>query len=602
VDRGSRVRSLSTIDELRQQAIDLQDLAATTPAPLYVQACPGAGKTRVIVDRHLRSDPAPRRRGRALVSFTNVACNEIRQRCHDQGRPDLTRFPHFVGTIDTFIWLYLVRPFLAPDRTWRRIDSWDRIRAVAEVPEKIPLSAFQFRDELNPRSRTAQLLEQPSTAAILGKLKKEDRVSDAEAKALAARRGYTDAGYLTGHEVRVYATYHLQNPDLAISDTLKSRFEEIVIDEAQDCSNLDLTILQHLHDAGVPLVFVCDPDQAIYEFRGAEPKLVREFGAKLGTRLDLTGNWRSSPAICTFSATLRDPAGGRPADVPVGQHHDTATGVLLVPIDQQHTTLDAVATFQDHAERLGIPVDQQLVLAHNGQALPRTTYGGSPPPSEPSGARLAWAVGVLADPRFTSRHREVACDIVERALLRFWYSETDGQSVDAICELHGIDRVQFRRKAARIGSNVPSVDDGTLQTWCSAVNGLLKQHSPQLGLERSPQRGLLRVGSLGTQLPRIAANLPTSVTATSPRASVIHQVKGEEVDAVLIIIPDDKRAQPLVEAWTTNDSQSEITESVRVLYVAATRARRLLAITLPAGLLDVLRTYLCDQSIAQSQS
>ncbi|WDZ88900.1 UvrD-helicase domain-containing protein [Nocardiopsis sp. HUAS JQ3] len=46
---------------------------------LWVKACPGAGKTRVIVDRHL-AQPPPGRRGRAIASFTRAASREVRSR------------------------------------------------------------------------------------------------------------------------------------------------------------------------------------------------------------------------------------------------------------------------------------------------------------------------------------------------------------------------------------------------------------------------------------------------------------------------------------------------------------------------------------------
>jgi DNA helicase II / ATP-dependent DNA helicase PcrA len=305
---------VTPIDESRRQAREQQRVVVAASAPLFVQACPGAGKTRIIVDRHLQSDVAPRRRGRAVASFTNVACNEIRQRCHELSRPDLVRFPHFVGTIDTFIWLYMVRPFLPADRTWRRIDSWDRIRASVAVPEKIPLSAFLFRDQITPRTTEAKLLPQTTTLSVVRKLSRDNRIGQAQDKAIKERQRYVKAGYVTGHEVRVLAVHNLQKRQQDVIALIRSRFHEVVMDEAQDCSSLDLTILEYLRDGNVPLVFVADPDQAIYEFRGADPGQVRTFGATLNHRMDLTGNWRSNPAICSLSATLRDPRHDRPAD------------------------------------------------------------------------------------------------------------------------------------------------------------------------------------------------------------------------------------------------------------------------------------------------
>ncbi|MGG7607853.1 UvrD-helicase domain-containing protein [Streptomyces sp. ZG43] len=59
----------------------------------------------------------------------------------------------------------------------------------------------------------------------------------------------------------------------ALLPPLLSRFAEVVVDEAQDCSAADLAILQLLHDAGLPLVLVGDPDQAITPGVAPNPRL-----------------------------------------------------------------------------------------------------------------------------------------------------------------------------------------------------------------------------------------------------------------------------------------------------------------------------------------
>src|SRR6266567_3977406 len=45
---------------------------------------------------------------------------------------------------------------------------------------------------------------------------------------------------------------------------LSSRFNEVIVDEVQDCSAEDVALLQLLLEAGTRLVLVGDPEQAIY--------------------------------------------------------------------------------------------------------------------------------------------------------------------------------------------------------------------------------------------------------------------------------------------------------------------------------------------------
>jgi superfamily I DNA/RNA helicase len=134
--------STDDIHERRWAATEQQLHVVAEPPPFFVQACPGAGKTRTIVDRHL-TRPLLDRPGRALVSFTRASSAELRRRCQLNGRPGLAEFPHFIGTIDRFLWQYLVRPTLVPDRRWERIDSWDRIRA--RVNDRWHLSDFRIQ-------------------------------------------------------------------------------------------------------------------------------------------------------------------------------------------------------------------------------------------------------------------------------------------------------------------------------------------------------------------------------------------------------------------------------------------------------------------------
>lgn len=89
-------------------------------------ACPGAGKTRIIVDRHCATPPG-QATGRAIVSFTRVATSQIRTRAAQLDRLDLVEHPHVFTTLDGFLWRFLVRPFLPVvdgKPPWQRLDSW----------------------------------------------------------------------------------------------------------------------------------------------------------------------------------------------------------------------------------------------------------------------------------------------------------------------------------------------------------------------------------------------------------------------------------------------------------------------------------------------
>ncbi|MFD5521453.1 hypothetical protein [Streptomyces sp. NPDC127066] len=73
---------------------------------------------------------------------------------------------------------------------------------------------------------------------------------------------------------------------------------------------------------------------------------------------------------------------------------------------------------------------------------------------------------------------------------------------------------------------------------------------------------------------------PVSPPATSIRTNIVHQLKGDEADGFLLLLPDAGSVQ----RWATTDPATD--EVSRVWYVAVTRARRLAAIALPQEEID----------------
>ena len=181
-----------------------------------------------------------------------------------------------------------------------------------------------------------------------------------------------------------------------------AKYAELVVDEAQDCSAADLHILRQLHELDLPLILICDPDQAIYGFRGAANDALMALATTLGHR-KLVHNWRSTTIICTLTATLRGDPARRTPDIAVANHHDAEYPVLLYTSKDR----DAVtADFLAYAARIGIAPTDCMVLSHSQAALPKTYAGTASMPDTESG-RLAWAAGILNEYPNSDRRRGV---------------------------------------------------------------------------------------------------------------------------------------------------------------------------------------------------
>lgn len=600
-----------SLDLRRAEAITQQAQVVATDAPRAVIACPGAGKTRTIIDRHCAS-PKGRPTGRAIASFTKVAAAQIRKRVHQLGRPDLLEHPHAITTLDGFFWRFLVRPFLpgptaANPRTFGRLESW------RDAPRE--RRQIEFRpDPSNPRPITFDLAEfqfrytagGPAPVATLTGLERVERGRDkltdgqiAQVCRLAEQRRMTlanDERLFTGEETRRAAYNFLTAHADRLAATLALRFDELIVDEAQDCSDTDVELLLRVSALGLPLLVIADPDQAIYGFRTQGPPAITRLLDSIAT-IHLSGNWRSSSVICGLAATMRADPARRIPDVALADHHDIGLPVHLIA----HSDGAEVDTFHALADAAQIPPAQRFVLAHAGTTLPGLRTGARRPPPNPSEA-LVWAVGILRQAAVDQRTRALAEQTLQTAILRHWLPDTDRTFPADLHESHGVDRWHLRRLAAHALDQLPDISM-TMAAWCTTTRGVLDMLRPVASIDKPQGTRVTTPQGKGNRTAATLARLST-VTAGSAesRTDTVHQVKGEEADAALMLLPDDERTTRLLSGWTAGlipgpedrqgQSVADDAEALRVLYVAVTRAKRLVALALPGRHIGPVQQYL----------
>ena len=90
------------------------------------------------------------------------------------------------------------------------------------------------------------------------------------------------------------------------SESWKSRFSYILVDEFQDLSLIQYAILKALSEKGASLFVVGDEDQSIYGFRGASPDILFRFAGDFPDceRIFLADNFRSKEEIVLLSKRL----------------------------------------------------------------------------------------------------------------------------------------------------------------------------------------------------------------------------------------------------------------------------------------------------------
>lgn len=568
-----------------QRGIVERDLAPGEA--LWVQACPGAGKTRVIVERHLER-PLPARRGRAIVSFTRAAGRELRARGRERGRPELSGHPHFIGTLDGFIWRYLVRPYLgasmANEDGWSRLDSWED-HPEARVEGHVSLDDFKFTPSPGgvPQARM--------------KYPKRNRYTDGRVRrqleqwAAQQKMKLISRGYLTGDELRERALRNLDDPGTApvVARMLSGRFHELIVDEAQDCSDKDNAVLRRVNELGLPLMLVGDTDQSIYGFRDLGQGAVSgPRPAEVLPRLELRHNWRSSQVICDLTATLSPGSG---ADTAVGPHREDDTPILLVPRDVGDR--GPLAVFRREADQRSIPQDERLVLAWQWGMLPKDLIGTPHAPLDPLN-RLLWAVGVLRAAASPRKRREKASRILREHILDLWCPE-GGFPEEQRIRRSGLPKVGVDRAETLVLAHLPELDT-PLTSWVPEAAKVFHTYGPTRG--NHPQGALQWetenvVSAVGTAAE--VAGAPTLGETGVGTAGSVHQAKGGEADAVLMLLTPRQGYKPgMIDHWISGGED----EVVRILYVAVSRARRLLTLGVPQGDLDRVAHHLERNEVA----
>ena len=91
---------------------------------------------------------------------------------------------------------------------------------------------------------------------------------------------------------------HAALGDAAAVERLRARYDVVLVDEFQDTDPVQWDILRRAFDAaGVTLVLIGDPKQAIYAFRGADVYAYLDAAAAARTRATLETNWRSDQSL-----------------------------------------------------------------------------------------------------------------------------------------------------------------------------------------------------------------------------------------------------------------------------------------------------------------
>ncbi|MES3084796.1 UvrD-helicase domain-containing protein [Sphingomonas faeni] len=530
----------------------------------FVSACPGAGKTRTMVERArlLLSDRRDRR-GVAFLSFTNAAVDELEVRLRRFGILPMPLFPSFIGTFDRFLWQFFVAPFGMEgcDVSPRLIpDKGDWVVRPHETMQGLPLKAFD--------RGTGRLNR--TIAADEGFNMDRDATRH-EALALRMLASARSKGHVDFEDVRTCVKRRLADAAFAgrLGKALAARFKEFFVDEAQDCNPDDLGIVQWLRSSGLIVKVICDPNQSIYQFRGGVTDQLHSFAERFedGDRLPMSGNFRSTPAICAAIVRLRPPSARGVPDRALGNNKDDPTAVHVISYSGTSVPAAIGVKFGELVKPLGIAVADAPILASRFQSAARAI--GHPVPKD-------------------TMHKTL---VLAKAVTDFHFSLNLGNRREALSNLHrAILLVQGRIENMGAYHRYILTEDLEDGHWrpaiidAAAALKFLPGMSADAWLDKARsalEPGLVASGGIRQRLKSntdlLAALAIPSLNAHPART--IHSVKGMEFLAVCVVMTSTKAGGIL--EHLEGAARPEFAEDTRKIYVAASRAEKLLTIAIP---------------------
>jgi superfamily I DNA/RNA helicase len=528
-----------------------------------VRACPGSGKTYCVGARLARLilDWRKEYEGIATVSFTNVAWQEVEKKYSEEFQvSDRIPFPHFLGTIDSFINKFIFlphghlilkcknRPTLVgePHGIWTGKYFSDSL--FDNISYKIDGTLFAINERAMPRNWLNN------------------------ARIVRSKKNINKGGYATQSDANYFAMRILEEfPQIA--KVISLRFPYLIVDEAQDTSEIQMRIIDLLIENGLnQVMLVGDPDQAIFEWNDARPDLLNIKFNAWENSVVLNESRRSSQGICNFTFNISS------LEEPSSAVSEEVQGFAHIPrvILYDNNLPQLVNEFIEECEQNGIVPNKDSVaviyrsknLINEITGVPEVPYNSSPWSTHDNYTKdFARGKFLYDNGDFKGGFKAIEKAILKQVgNLSFCSEETTEEMIKKI------GFVNFKSQVYSFINSLPKTDT-TLGKWITTANKTLTENEIYF------QLSIKNVG-FNYSFKQVFLNASEKISDRNYRLGTVHSVKGETFDATLLILKTRGIGKAYKTILRENVSISD-SEELRIAYVGMTRPRRILMIAVP---------------------
>lgn len=535
----SAERLLEALDPEQRQ------VAEALRGPVRVLAGAGTGKTRAITHRIAYGvatgvyNPAEV----LAVTFTTRAAGEMRTRLRALGAPGVQARTFHSAALRQVRWF------------WPKVYGGEPPELTASKIPVIAGAARRNRLEVD-QARLRDLASEIEWAKVTN-------VRPDDYEALAPRHGREVTNLAHSEVAHVFSTYEelkreqgrmdmedvlliaaaLLAEDDRVAASVRQQYKWFVVDEFQDVSPIQSSLLDLWLGGRNELCVVGDPAQTIYSFAGARASYLTDFAKRYPgtTHVELVRNYRSTPQVIAAANALL--AGTSTGSVQLRAQQQAGSEVSWFEATDEVAEAEAVADAIAGLQARGVPLREMAVLFRiNAQS---ETFEEAL-----TARRIPYVVRGAA--RFFERPEVRQAIALLRASLRAGEAARDGL----------VDQVHAVLSTMGWSPEAPAARGQARDRWESLM-ALVSQAEEYATGEIAPT-----LEGFVAELDRRAQEQHAPV-AEGVTLATLHTAKGLEWDAVFLAGMQEG-SMPITYA----DTPAEVEEERRLLYVGITRARQ----------------------------
>ncbi|AKS37663.1 ATP-dependent DNA helicase Rep [Anoxybacillus gonensis] len=575
--------------------------------PLLVLAGAGSGKTRTLTTRAAAMIAHHRIQSKnmMIVTFTTKAAKELVDRLQSY---NLDNIPT-VGTFHSLFYRMLQHADPFRWRHERLIRDWQKEKMMKEIGRDIGIDErdFPYDEAMQRISYWKNTLTPLHTITIENEW--DERVVQLY-KQYEAKKQQLE---LFDFDDMLYACYDMLRTDERRLRQYHERFHYFLIDEFQDINSVQYETMKLLASHTHHICAVGDDDQAIYAFRGSDSSFIQQFQQDFpNTKIvKLTENYRSPHPIVSFANRIIAKSRTRIPKQMNAQTDSVHMPTLFFPYDEEEEATMIACDIEERMKQGVHPSDIAILCRTNASAravferlsqlhIPVTTDGDSFYNRRIVRYLLSFFQLAL-DPNDEQAMTDVATvlflkqtimnDLKANAILQ------DCSLVEALAKLDGIPPFQKQklRTIAPLFAKVKEMKPFDAIDFIEKEMGLgeflkkrgnegnaIEKGSDDVRDMKVVARKFKTIQAFLSHVKRVQAYV-NKTCDDGVQLMTIHRSKGLEFPIVYIIgavdglLPHDYA----LEAYRNGDV-APLEEERRLLYVAITRAKQRLFISVPS--------------------